>query len=199
MLKVGITGSIGSGKTTVCKLFNLLGVPIYYADDAAKRLMVENINLKKEINKLFDGKAYFETGDLNRKYIAKIVFNDKQKLDQLNALVHPAVFTDTQEWERRQTSTYSMKEAAILIESGSHKTLDKIIVVDAPLEVRLARVMKRDSVKREDVLKRESKQMSPIEKLKFADYSILNHDTDLVKQVLKIHLSLLQESLKFKS
>lgn len=192
MLKVGITGSIGSGKSTVCKLFELLGVPVYYADDAAKRLMAEDQELKQKINELFEGKAYTKDDQLDRKYIAGIVFNDKKKLGALNALVHPAVAKDTASWQIKQQAIYTLKEAALLIESGSHTKLDKIIVVHAPLEIRIARVMARDGSSRDEVLARENKQLSPSDKIKHADFTIENHQTDLVDLVLKTHQKLLQ-------
>ncbi len=190
-MKVGITGSIGSGKSTVCRLFELLGIPIYYADDRAKILMVENQSLKEEINTLFDGKAYQKNGSLDRKYVASIVFQNRDKLQALNAIVHPQVALDAKAWHAKQKSPYTIKEAALLIESNSHLDMQKIIVVDAPLKVRIARVMARDKTTESAVMSRENKQLNPQVKLNHADFKIINYKTDLVNQVLTIHRKLL--------
>ncbi len=188
-LKVGITGGIGSGKTTVCKIFESLGIPVYYADDRAKLLMVENQAVRSKIIALFGTEAYLPDGKLNRQFIASIVFQDKKKLEKLNAIVHPAVLQDGKQWHTAQTGApYSLKEAALLIESGSHKALDKLIVVTAPPELRIQRVMERDGVPREAVEARISKQLPEEEKLKLADFVIENDGTKmLTTQVLKIH------------
>lgn len=191
MLKIGITGSIGSGKSTVCRVFELLGIPIYDADYRAKALMIENRELKDKIIALFGSKAYNRDGGLDRKALAEIVFNDEKKLEALNSLVHPAVAKDSEAWHLEQNAAYTLKEAALLIESGSHHLLDKIIIVAAPQTVRIRRVMHRDNVTKEEVLARETKQLSSSEKLKHADYVIENHKEDLVSQVLKIHRSIL--------
>jgi len=192
-MKIGITGNIGSGKTTVCKIFETLDIPVYYADDMAKKLMVENAHVKEQIKLLFGLNAYHEDGSLNRNYIGGIVFNNPQMLMKLNYIVHPAVAEDSMDWAKNQKDVaYTLKEAALLIESGSYKALDKIIVVSAPLEVRVERVMLRDDVKREAVLARENKQMPESEKLKYADFTIVNDsNTSLVKQVQEIHNQIL--------
>ena len=130
MYKVGITGGIASGKTTICKIFELLGVPVYYADDRAKQLMTASKVIKHQIITLFGTEAYFKNGRLNRKYIGSIAFNDPPILKKLNAIVHPAVIQDGHDWfEKLKDVPYALKEAALLIESGSYKTLDKTIVV----------------------------------------------------------------------
>ncbi len=195
MRKVGITGGIGSGKTTVCKIFETLGIPIYYADDRAKWLMVNSPALQTGIINLFGKESYDEEGQLNRAYIGGIAFKHPKKLQKLNALVHPAVFVDGENWQQEQLALqfpYTLKEAALLYESGSHKFLDKMIVVTAPEELRIERVMKRDGLDREAVQDRIARQMPVAEKVAQADY-IINNDGQqlLIPQVLEIHQQLL--------
>ncbi len=192
-MNIGITGNIGSGKTTICKIFETLDIPVYYADDMAKKLMVENPHVKEKIKLLFGLKAYSEEGRLDTAFLGGIVFNNPQMLSRLNYIVHPAVAADSITWAKRQKGVqYTLKEAALLIESESHKSLDKLIVVTAPLEMRIERVMKRDGVTREEVLAREDKQMSESEKVKLADFVIINNEqTSLVQQVQTIHNQIL--------
>jgi len=188
MLKIGITGGIGAGKTTVCRLFELLNVPVYYADDRAKALMTDNQELVSQIKALLGDQAYFDNGSLNRKHIASIVFQDKGKLALLNALVHPAVAKDSQTWFKNlKNTTFALKEAALLFEAGSYKDLDQIITVAAPLELRIERVMKRDNITRDAVLARLDKQMPQEEKIKRSDIIINNGLQDsLIQQVIEI-------------
>lgn len=192
MLKVGITGGIGSGKTTVCQIFATLGIPIYYADVRAKELMVSDADLIQQIKKLFGDNAYHE-GELNRKYIGEKAFHDKNLLQQLNAIVHPAVFQDTLNWfQTHHHKAYTLYEAAIMFESGSYKLMDKMITVFAPLEDRISRTMKRDHISRVEVLERVDKQMPEEEKMKRADFVIYNdHSQPLIQQVLTIHQQLI--------
>ncbi len=189
MLKVGITGGIGSGKTTVCQIFEVLGIPIYYADTRAKQLMTENKELVKQVKILFGENAYTDDGSLNRKHIASIAFRDRSKLALLNAVIHPAVAADTQEWFSQQTEKpFAIQEAALMFESGSYKKLDYIITVTAPLEVRLSRVMKRDQAQREEVLSRMKNQMKESEKVERADVVIYNDpEHSLIRQVLFLY------------
>lgn len=192
MLRVGITGGIGSGKTTVCQIFATLGIPIYYADVRAKELMVADAEVIQQIKSLFGDDAYHK-GQLNRKYIADRVFHDKNLLQQLNAIVHPAVFQDTLNWyQTHHDKAYTLYEAAIMYESGSYKLLDKIITVFAPLEDRIERTIQRDHISREEVLERIDKQLPEEEKMKRADFIIYNdHSQPLIEQVLTIHGQLL--------
>lgn len=194
MLKIGITGGIGSGKTTVSKVFEVLGVPVFYADDHAKRVMVEDDVLIAAIKQEFGSEAYFADGSLNRKYIANIVFSDAVRLEKLNAIVHPATFRTFDAWVAQVGHVpYILKEAALLFEACSYKLCDKAIMVYAPLEVRINRVMRRDGISREEVLARNAKQMPDDEKIKLADYTIVNDDTELViPQVLALHQQFLQ-------
>jgi dephospho-CoA kinase len=188
MIKVGITGGIGSGKTTVCKLFAAKGIAIYYADDRAKKIMTANRFVKSEIIKLFGQEAYYKNGRLNRKYLSSKIFNDKTLLEKMNAVVHPVVKNDGIEWFRNQSGPFAIKEAALLIEAGSYKDLDKIIIVTCPEDIRIQRVMQRDKSKKEDVKKRIKNQMPESEKVKFAHYIIINDGVvDLKSQVDKIY------------
>lgn len=189
MKKIGITGGIGSGKTTVCKIFESLGIPVYYADDRAKALITEDEQLIFNIKKLLGNEAYHKDGTYNRQYVANIVFNDTEKLIQLNALVHPAVAKDTIQWHQSQSKVpYTLKEAALIIESGGYQALDYLITVWAPKEVRIQRVLKRDGITRGEVEARINKQMPEFEKLKKAHFVVINDgETSLVEQVVRLH------------
>lgn len=192
-MKVGITGGIGSGKSTVCKIFEVLGIPVYYADDRAKWLMHNQPELIEGIKTAFGEQAYKPNNTLNRPYIADIVFNNKEKLDQLNALVHPAVFQDGVAWnEAHADAPYTLKEAAILFESGSYLTVDKVITVFAPKEIRIQRVLSRDNTNRKDVEARMNKQMPEEEKINRSDFVIYNDgERSLIEQVLTVHRQLI--------
>jgi dephospho-CoA kinase len=192
MLHVGITGGIGSGKTTACKIFETLGIPVYYADARAKWLMENDGELRTGIIQHFGSEAYSDAGKLNRGWIASKVLSDPALLHALNALVHPAVALDGLRWQEAQREVpYTLKEAALLYESGSFRLLDKIIVVTAPLEVRIARVMERDKASRETVMGWISKQMPEEEKAARADYLIQNDgEHPLLPQVMEVHLAL---------
>lgn len=190
MLKIGLTGGIGSGKTTVARMFESLGVPVYYADDRARHLQNED-PIRSQISKLFGEQVYSEN-KLQRQVLAQIVFNDANKLAALNAIVHPAVQLDFSRWLSEQTSRYILKEAAIIFEMGSHKQYDKVILVTAPEKTRIERVTQRDHVDTEAVLARMSKQMSDEEKIPLADYLIHNTSLEATKQrVLDLHTTLL--------
>ncbi len=196
-LQIGITGGIGSGKTTVCRIFEVLGVPVYYADDRAKQLMVKDPDLIQGIREAFGEESYTKDGKLNRAHLANIVFNDKSKLNILNGLVHPAVAKDGLLWhEKNKNVPYTLKEAALLYEAGSYKMMDKIIVVTAPREVRIQRVLKRDKTTREAVEARMDKQMPQEEKEQRADFLIHNDSIELlIPQVMKIHQHLTHLSI----
>lgn len=187
MLHIGLTGGIGSGKSTVAKIFEVLGVPVYYADDASKSLMNRDEDLKGKLVEHFGEDTYVE-GKLNRTYLSSIVFNSPEKLALLNSIVHPATIRDAAEWMQKQTAPYTIKEAALIFESGSHAQLDKVIGVQAPLSLRILRVMQRDNVTREDVLKRLEKQLDENIKMRLCDYVINNDEQELlVPQVLQLH------------
>jgi len=187
MLKVGITGGIGSGKTTVCEVFAYLGIPVYSSDQRARLLMNESLDLKEKIIKHF-GAVYDLDGNLNRKMLATLVFGNSQKIEQLNSLVHPAVFDDYANWLKTQSTDYVLKEAALMFESESYKDQDAVITVYAPKELRIQRVMQRDACRRIDVLNRMKHQLSEQERQKRADYIIKNDNKhSVIQQVIQLH------------
>ena len=187
MLKIGLTGGIGSGKSTVAKIFETLGIPVYYADAEAKRLMNSSETLKKVIRQNF-GEATYENDQLNRKYLAGIVFNDPEKLELLNALIHPVTINDAEQWMQQQSAPYSIKEAALLFESGATENLDFIVGVYAPQALRIKRVMKRDGLTTDEIMKRINRQVNEEMKMKLCDFVITNNEQELlVPQVLKLH------------
>lgn len=191
MLKIGITGGIGSGKSTVAKIFAILGIPVYYADGAAKRLMETNAELQQSLTAVF-GDQLYQDGQLNRPFLANLVFNDADKLAQLNALVHPATLKDAEEWMQRQTAPYCLKEAALIFESGSQQNLDYVIGVYAPESLRIQRVVQRDGVKQEQVLARMNKQINETIKMRLCDFVIANDEQQMViPQVMVLHEKLL--------
>lgn len=179
MLRIGLTGGIGSGKTTVAKVFEILGVPIYNADEAARNLMNSNEELKSAIIKNFGANAY-RNNELDRKYLASIVFNDKIKLALLNSLTHPVTIYDAEQWINKQASSYVIKEAALLFESGSSEHLDYIVGVYAPQHIRVKRVMARDGLTAEQVMKRISHQLDEEKKMERCDFVITNNEETLV-------------------
>lgn len=196
MLKIGITGNIGSGKTTVSQLFEILGIPVFYSDTEAKKVMVTDVQLINAIKKHFGEEAYFPDGSLNRKLIASMVFNNDAELQKLNSLVHPAVFRAFDQWvSQYPDAPYVLKEAAVLFESGSYKDCDYTIIVTAPMDMRIARVMKRDGITEAEAQSREAKQMPQEQKQQLASYIIANGNTKLViPQVLAIHQELIAKT-----
>ncbi len=187
---IGITGGIGSGKSTIARILQSMGYPIYYADKRAKILMNSDESLVQDIISLFGNEVY-KNQELNRPYLANIVFNDSVKLQELNNLVHPAVATDFKKWTSSQTTNFVFKEAAILFEIGSHKELDYNILVTAPVEERIKRTMARDKTTREAVLDRMKNQWADQQKIPLADFIIDNGGCVLViPQVLEIINSL---------
>lgn len=195
-LRIGITGGIGSGKSTVAKVFEVLGIPVYYADDAARRLMNEDELLRQQIIQHF-GAAAYKNNQLDRAYIAGQVFNDKEKLELMNSLVHPATIRDAENWMIRQTTPYAIKEAALIFESGSQDQLDYIIGVSAPAPLRILRAMKRDGSSRDQVLARMSKQIQDTIKMRLCDFVIYNDEQQaVIPQVTKLHDQLLGLSVK---
>ena len=195
-LLVGITGGIGSGKSTVCKLFSLLGVPVYTADDRAKWLMNHDSPLKEKILEVFGSESYLSNGELNRAYLAASVFSTPEKVAALNALVHPAVRKDFMDWVSQQSAPYLIKEAALLFETGAVKELDCVINVSSPLRVRMARVLLRDPHRTEEQVNQIIDQQLPDEeKNERADFSIKNADNKLLlPQVIALHEQLLRKA-----
>jgi dephospho-CoA kinase len=191
MLKIGITGGIGSGKSTVAKVFGVLGIPVYNADLAAKRLMNEDAALKEKIKEQF-GDDVYKSEKLDTKYLAQIVFSSEEKLEALNSIVHPATINDANAWMLKQTTPYTLKEAALLFESGAAELLDYVIGVTAPAPLRLQRVMQRDNSSREEVMARMNKQMDEEIKMKLCNFIITNDEQQLlIPQVLALHETIL--------
>ena len=188
---VGITGGIGSGKTTVTKMFEALGVPVYYADDEAKKLMSSSLIIREALISLL-GEETYTNGILNRKFMADKIFNDKVLLEKANAIIHPQVAEHFQKWVTVQNHPFVLKEAAILYESGSYKQCDKVILVTAPKETRILRVMERDKVSREEVEARMKNQWEDSEKEELADFILQNDQiSDTKKQVKVLHRQLI--------
>ncbi|HYX09560.1 MAG TPA: dephospho-CoA kinase [Bacteroidales bacterium] len=188
MLKIGLTGGIGSGKSLVAKIFLDLEVPVYPADERAKSIYNTNDSVKREIINLL-GQSVYQDNKINRKKLAALIFRNKNLLEKVNQIVHPAVRGDFEDWCRQYTDKkYVLQEAAILFESGSNKHMDYIISVDAPVEVRIKRVMDRDGMPREQVLERINHQMEDKERNELSDFIIYNDGTRLLlPQVLEIH------------
>lgn len=194
MLKVGLTGGIGAGKSTVAHIFEVLGIPVYHADQEAKRLMQTNPLLIEKIRLAFSDKAYVN-GVLDRKFLSSVVFNDKQQLELLNSIVHPFTIQDGKEWMKKQTSPYAIKEAALIFESGSQGEFDGIIGVFAPTTLRIHRTIQRDQVERENVLHRMEKQLDENIKMKLCDHVLINNEqTLLIPQVIALHQKLIRLS-----
>lgn len=187
MLRIGLTGGIGSGKSTIAGIFEVLGIPVYYADDAAKKLMNENDELKNLIVNAFGAKAYAD-GILDRTYLANKVFTEEEKIKKLNAIVHPATIKDAEAWFQKQTVPYVIKEAALIFESGSNTMLDYIIGVQSLQSLRIKRAANRDHVSTEKVQARMNKQMDEDAKMRLCDYVIVNDEVQmLIPQVLALH------------
>lgn len=187
MLKVGITGGIGSGKSTACKVFSAFGVPIFEADIEAKKILNNDPEIKKQLIKNFGIKVYLDNNTLNRKYLADIVFKDRKSLETLNSIVHPAVRNAFKDWFDKQKSPYIVYEAAILFESGFYKMMDKNIVLVTNQDERIQRVMKRDGMSIELVQQRINNQWTDIQRKKLADFVIGNNNNELiVPQIVEI-------------
>ncbi|MBK9391076.1 MAG: dephospho-CoA kinase [Bacteroidetes bacterium] len=185
--KLGITGGIGSGKTTVGRVFNVLGIPVFSADAEAREVMDIDTSVILRINTIA-GKNLYESGSLDRAELARLIFNNTRLLEKVNTLVHPVVFSRFREWEKKQDSSYVIMEAAILFESGAFKTMDRIITVIAPMEQRVNRVIHRNNLSREQVIERMRNQMDDSERIKGSDYIISNSENDMViPAVLRIH------------
>jgi len=194
VLKVGLTGGIGSGKSTVAQIFEVLGIPVYYADIAAKRLMNENAEIRSAITKVFGNDAY-ANNILSRKYISSIAFSDPAKLELLNAIVHPATKKDSENWMSQQTTHYAIHEAALIFEAKVSDRLDYVIGVSSPQALRIKRAMERDHVSHEEVLKRMTKQIDEETKMSKCDFVLINDEQQLlIPQVLGLHEKLIQLS-----
>ncbi|MEO0065903.1 MAG: hypothetical protein RI983_1229 [Bacteroidota bacterium] len=187
MLRIGLTGGIGSGKSLVAQIFRTLGIPVLDADALAKKIMQEDPEVKARIVETFGSDAY-QNEILNRAYIANIVFKDPFQLQVLNTIVHPATIAAGKEWAKQQLAPYTIKEAALFFESGSAEGMDKIIGVYAPDALRIQRVMQRDELSRNEIINRMGNQISQSVKMKLCDYVVINDEqTLLIPQILKIH------------
>jgi dephospho-CoA kinase len=194
MLKVAITGGIGSGKSLVCQVFKTLGIPIFDADAVSNQLVEHDAALKTAIIELF-GKEAYRNNIYNRKYIASIVFSQAEMLKALNSIIHPKAIEAAKQWFEKQHSPYAIKEAAILFESNAEKDIDIIIGVTAPEQVRIERVMQRTGYSKEEVIKRMQQQMPDEEKMAKCNYVIQNNNTDaILPQILQIHQQLINKS-----
>lgn len=186
-VKVGVTGGIGSGKSIVCRIFQALRIPVFDADSEAKRLMASDGGLIAAIRSEFGDEAYHADGTVNRSYLASQVFNDAKRLEKLNALVHPVVIRAGEAWAKRQDAPYSIKEAALLFESGSFKLNDYTVLVTAPETIRIERVVQRDGVTPEQVRARMQRQWPDDRKVRLADFTIINDGKQaLIPQVLEL-------------
>lgn len=200
MLRIGLTGGIGSGKTTVSRIFEVLGIPVYYADDAAKRLMNEDENLHRSLEEHF-GAGIFEEDKLNRKALAELVFRSPEKTALLNSIVHPVTISDAENWMNKvadngnEKTPYAIKEAALIFESGAQQKLDYVIGVNAPYKLRLQRAMARDKLSKEGVEERMARQMDETKKMKLCHFIITNDEEQLlIPQVIELHRKLLEMS-----
>jgi len=191
MVRVGLTGGIGSGKSTVAQIFEVLGIPVYYADIAAKRLMNEDPQLISAITTIF-GKQAYVNNILDRKYISSIVFSEPTKLALLNSIVHPATKKDGEAWMQQQTSPYAIHEAALIFEAKVTERLDKVIGVSSPIELRIKRAMERDKVSSDEVLRRMEQQLDEDLKMSKCDFILVNDEQQLlIQQVLDLHEKLI--------
>jgi dephospho-CoA kinase len=191
VFKLGITGGIGSGKTSVCRVFNILGIPVFSADQAAREIMETEDGIIRRINSI-TGRDLYSGGSLDRKELAALIFNNHALLEKVNSLVHPVVIDHFLTWEKLQSSLYVIMEAAILFESGASKYVDKIAVIIAPPDERLERVIQRSKLTKEQVLERMRNQMDDEERIKLSDYVISNSENDMIiPEILKIHEDIL--------
>jgi dephospho-CoA kinase len=190
-MTLGITGGIGSGKTSVCRVFHALGIPVFSADPEAKDIMENDKGITLELNSIA-GKDLYANGSLDRTALATLIFNDNALLEKVNALVHPVVFDHFRKWRSEQTAPYVIMEAAILIESGASKLVDRIATISAPVEERISRIIHRNSLSREQVMERIRNQMDDETKIRLSDYVIHNSENDMIiPSILKIHEDIL--------
>ncbi len=190
-LRVGITGGIGTGKTYVCERFRELGIPILNADQLAKRLIRERLSIRSSLIQDIGKNVYLPNGEIDKAYLRNAIFSKKKTAEVVNGIVHPEVFKETERWFSRQSTVYAIKEAALIYESQGHTGFDKIIVVMAPLDIRIQRVMKRDSISKAEVMKRIKSQWPEERKIALADYVISNDgEGGLNEKIQQIHLTL---------
>jgi dephospho-CoA kinase len=190
-MKIGVTGGIGSGKTSVCRVFNVLGIPVFSSDAVARRIMDSDDEIIEKV-KTIAGKDVYFSGTLDRAKLAGIIFNNASLLEAINKIVHPVVFEQFNIWVNSVSAPYSIMEAAILIESGASKLVDRIVTVIAPVEERIDRVVRRNNLTREQVIDRIRNQMEDEEKIRLSDYVIYNSENEMIiPAILKIHEEIL--------
>jgi dephospho-CoA kinase len=190
-MKIGVTGGIGSGKTTVCRVFNVLGIPVFSADAEAKKIMNSDIEVIEKV-KTIAGKNVYSSGYLNRTELARIIFNNNILLKEINSIVHPLVFENFKAWVKSVNGAYVIMDAAILFESRASELVDKIVTVVAPVEERIERVVRGNKLTREQVLDRIKNQMDDEKKINLSDYVIYNSENEMIiPSILKIHEDIL--------
>jgi len=189
--KLGVTGGIGSGKTSVCKVFSVFGIPVFSTDRVARNIMENNKHIIRNINAIA-GKDLYSSGSLDRTALATLIFNNDSLLEKVNSLVHPVVFEQFIKWEKEQTAPYVIMEAAILFESGASKLVDKIATIVAPEEERMNRVIQRSRLSRQQVMERMKNQLDDESRIRLSDYVIYNSENDMIiPSILKIHEDIL--------
>jgi dephospho-CoA kinase len=192
IMKLGVTGGIGSGKTSVCRVFCVLGIPVFFADSVANEIMNSDHNIMREINRIA-GNDLYAGGTLDRRQLASIIFSDQNLLKKVNSLVHPVVLNNFIRWAEVQTTPYVIMEAAILFESGASEVVDRVATVIAPVEERIARVTQRNTLTREQVIERINNQMSDAERGKRSDYIINNSENEMIiPAIIRIHEDILE-------
>lgn len=192
VLKLGVTGGIGSGKTTVCKVFGVLGIPVFSADEEAKRIQDNDRDIQIEINSIA-GKDLFSSGMLDRNELARIIFSNKELLEKVNSLIHPAVFRSFAEWVKKQDSPYLIMEAAILFESGAFRLMDRIVTVVTPLEERIERLLSGNRLSREQIIERIKNQIDDESRVRQSDFVISNSEKDMIiPAIVGIHEEMLK-------
>lgn len=192
VFKLGVTGGIGSGKSTVCKVFNILGIPVFSADSEARVIMDNDKSVKKKINEL-TGRDMYSSGLLDRNYLARMIFNDKVLLNNVNSVVHPAVFEKFRIWSGEQSSPYVIMEAAILFESGASKLVDRVLTIVTPLEERIERLIKGNRLTREQIMERIHNQIDDDSRIRNSDYVIFNSENDLIlPAIIRVHNEIME-------
>jgi dephospho-CoA kinase len=186
-MKLGITGGIGSGKTSVCRVFNVLGIPVFSSDAVAREIMETDTEIIDKVRNIA-GIDIYSSGTLDRTELARLIFNNENLLKEINALVHPVVFDHFKLWQESISASYVIMEAAILFESGASELVDRIVTVVAPVEERIERVVRRNNLTREQVIERINNQMADEERIRLSDFVIYNSEHEMIiPTILKIH------------
>jgi dephospho-CoA kinase len=190
-LRLGVTGGIGSGKTTVCRVFRVIGIPVFSADDEARLIQDTDNEVIQKINELA-GRDLYTSGMLDRPGLARIIFNNRDILEKVNTLIHPRVFENYRKWESEQDAPYTVMEAAILFESGAYRLVDKILTIVTPMEERIERLVKGNKMTREQVLERINNQIDDESRIRQSDYLVFNSENDMIiPAILGVHNEML--------